>query len=149
MDSRQGYRKETTEQFRCMGFIDFKKKKKSCCFKTVVCRRTHVHRGYGRSHPPAPSPRSEHWSLPLPAGQEGDGCSIRHRVMQDHLCQVDKPGRLLPACPPARSLCLHLLYVQYSGARWCRGPLPAGVQHAPRACGRRPLCQRNRSGCES
>lgn len=65
-------------------------------------------------------------STGLALSQWGRRCSDQVLCDADNLCQVGQPGHLLPACP-ARSLCLQLLYVQYSGA-------PA-VQHAP-ACGR-------------
>lgn len=133
-----------------MFFIDFLKKKKS--FKTVVCRSTHVHRGYGRSHLPAPSSRSEQRVTPSPGGVGGDGRSIRHRVMKTTSARWASLGTSsLPAPLPVASAYISSMYstvVLLLGGTPA-APSPPGVQHAPRAWGWQPLCERNRRGRES
>lgn len=95
-----GSGRRNTEPSRCMVFIDLIKKKNQTKPNQIVlrqlCRSTHIRTGCG-----AASPRDGDYPAP-------------------HFLLQTSP---LPS-PSAHSLCLHLLYVQYSGARRrsARGP---------------------------
>lgn len=76
-----------------MIFIDFKK---TSWFKTVVCRSTHVHRGYGQA---AHLLLALGQSTGLSLSQWGRRCSDQVLCDADNLCQVGQPRHLLPSWP--------------------------------------------------